>query len=110
CLGHAVNIFLLLHRGATAIGSIEQLGRQFLHHALLTTCAAIGNEPANRQRGATLRKDFNRNLIVRATNAATLYFEQRLAVLDGLLEELEGLVATLLLQISHGGIEDALCG
>src|ERR1700692_3226458 len=38
-LSHAMNVFLLLHRGATAIGGIQQLGGQLVDHALLATGA-----------------------------------------------------------------------
>jgi len=46
-LGHTVNVFLLLHRSATAIGGIEELSGQLLDHALLATGAAVGYEPAD---------------------------------------------------------------
>src|SRR6185312_15652060 len=94
---HTVDIFLLLHRGSTAVGSIEEFGGQLLDHALFATSAAIGDEPADGERGAPLGKNFDGNLIVGTANAAGLHFEQRLAVLDSLLEELEGFVAALLL-------------
>src|SRR5258705_6904545 len=109
-LGHTVNVFLLLHRGATAVGRIEELRGQLLDHAFLATSAAVGHEPANGERGAALGENFDRNLIVRSANAAALDLKKRLAVFDRLLEELEGLVAALLLEIRHGGIEDALSG
>src|ERR1700744_1315802 len=105
-----MNVFLLLHRSATAISCIEELRGQLLDHALFTAGAAVGNEPANRKRGAALGENLDWDLIVRSADAAALDLEKRLAVLDRLLEELEGLVATLLLQIGHGGVKDALRG
>src|ERR1700677_3107950 len=74
-LGHTVDVFLLLHRGTTAVGGIEELCGQLLNHALFATGAAIGNEPADGERGAALRKNFNGNLIVRSANAAGLDLE-----------------------------------
>src|SRR6266702_845794 len=109
-LGHAVYIFLLLHRRATAIGCVEQFGGQLLHHALFATRTAIGNEPADRERRAPLRENFDRYLVVRSADTAGLHFEKRLAILDRLLEQLQGLVAALLLKVRHGGVENALRG
>src|SRR5580698_4822835 len=109
-LGHTVNIFLLLHRGATAVGCIEELSGQLLDHALFPASAAVGHEPADGERGAALGENFNRNLIVRSADAPAFNLEKRLAVLDCLLEELESFVAALLLKVGHGGIEDALSG
>src|ERR1017187_544466 len=109
-LGHAVYIFLLLHRRTATIRSIKQLGGQLLHHALLAARPAISDQPADGERGAALGQNFDRHLVVRSTDAAALDFEQRLAILDGLLEQLQGLVATLLFKVRHSGVEDALGG
>src|SRR5262249_31886114 len=86
--GHAVNVFLLLDRCATTIGGIEQLVRELVDHSFFTTSATVAHQPANRERGAAIRIHLHRNLIVRATYAASLHFEERLAVLDCLLEQL----------------------
>src|ERR1700734_3997713 len=61
-LGHAVYVFLLLDGCATAIRRVEQLVRQLVDHALFATAAAVGQDPANCQRGATVGIDFDRNL------------------------------------------------
>src|SRR3984957_906541 len=108
--GHTVNIFLLLHRRATAVGRIEELSGQLLDHALFAASAAVGHEPANGERGAALGENLNGNLIVRSADAAALNLEKRLAILDRLLEELESFVPALLLKVGHGGVEDALSG
>src|SRR5215469_6238034 len=109
-LSHAVNVFLLLHRGATSVRGIEQLSRQLVDHALLATRAAIGHEPTNRQRRPALRVHLNGHLVVRTTDAAALHFQHRLHVLNSLLEELDRLVATLLLEVLHRLVEDGLRG
>src|ERR1039458_50816 len=47
-LGHAVYIFLLLHRRTATIRSIKQLGGQLLHHALLAARPAIRDRKSTR--------------------------------------------------------------
>src|ERR1039458_71854 len=107
---HAMNVFLLLHRGTAAIGRIEQLVRKLVDHSLFATSTAIGDQPADSKRGATLGIHFDRNLIVGSADTARLDFKQGLAVLNSLLEELEGFVAATLLEVGHRGVEDALSG
>src|SRR6202789_1854452 len=58
--GHAVHVFLLLHRSAAAVRRIQQLVREFIYHALFTTTAAVGDQPANSERSAPLRVHFDR--------------------------------------------------
>src|ERR1700679_2086113 len=93
CFRHAVDVFLLLHRSAAAICSIQQFVRELVYHALFTTATTVGDKPANGERGAPLRVHFDRNLVVGAAHTTGLRFEQGLAVLDSLLKELQGLVA-----------------
>src|ERR1700735_1309792 len=103
-----MNVFLLLHRGAAAIGCVEQLSGELLNHSLFATSAAIRYQPANRQRRAPFRQHFERHLVVRTANAAALHFQHRLHVLNSLLEQLQRLIPTLSLKVGHGLIEDAL--
>src|ERR1700749_4047125 len=93
-LSHAMNVFLLLHRCAASIGRIKQLIAELVDHALFATTAAVGDEPADRERGAAVWIHFDWHLVVGAAHATGLYFKQRLAVLNGLLEQLDGLFAT----------------
>src|SRR5437763_3758142 len=86
-LSHAVDVFFLLHGCSASIGSVEQLVSELIDHAFFSAGTAIADDPANRERSATVWIHFHRNLIVRAANAAGLHFKQRLAVLDCLLEE-----------------------
>src|SRR3954467_3452854 len=109
-LSHAVHIFFFLDRGALAIRGIEQLVRELIGHTLFGAAAAIEQQPADGERSTAIGIHFDRHLIVRATDAAGLHFEQRLGVLDGLLEQLQGFVAAFFLHLRHGGIEDALSG
>src|SRR3954468_8558915 len=107
-LSHAVYIFFFLDRCALAVRGIEQLVGELIGHALFGAAAAIKQQPADSERSTAIGVYFDRHLIVRTTDAAGLHFEQRLGVLDGLLEQLEGLVATFFLHLLHGVVEDAL--
>src|SRR5215469_3028186 len=83
---HAVNIFLLLDRGAAVVGGVEQFIAQLVDHALLPASSGVGNQRADSQRGAPVGIHFHRNLGVGAPHAAGLHFEQGLRVLHRLLE------------------------
>src|ERR1700677_3607424 len=83
-LGHAVNVFLLFNGCAFAVGGVQQFVTQLVDHPLLPASAGVGNEPANRQRGATVRVNFDRHLIVRHAHAAGSHLPLRLGVLHGL--------------------------
>src|SRR5215475_9884464 len=105
---HTVHVFLLLDGCAAVVRRVEQFIRQLVGHALLAAATRIRDQPADRQRRAPVGIHFNWNLVVRATHTAGLYFEQGLAILDRLLEQLQALIAALLLQLREGLIEDAL--
>src|SRR5215472_15572982 len=79
---HAMHIFLLLDGGAASIGGIQQLIAQLVDHPLLAPRPRIGNDPADPQRRAAVGIHLDWHLVVRATDAAGLHFEQRLCVLD----------------------------
>src|ERR1700721_3419097 len=53
-LSHAMNVFLLLHRCAAAIGCVEQLSRKLVDHPLFAACTAEGHEPADGERCTAL--------------------------------------------------------
>src|SRR5690349_16117516 len=106
-LRHAVHVFFLLYRGAAAVGRVQQLVGELVHHALFAASSAVGNQPADGQRSAPVLVDFDRNLVVRAANSPRFHFQQRLDVLHCLLEQLQRFVAALLLQLTHGFVEDA---
>src|SRR5271155_3969018 len=96
-LGHAVHVFFLLDSCAAIVGGIEKFVAQLVDHAFFAASTRVDDQPANRQRGTPIGVHFHRHLVVGAAYAAGLHFEQRLDVLDRLLEELQGFVATLLL-------------
>src|SRR5262249_55036936 len=62
------------------------------------------------ERQAAVRVHFDRHLVVRAADAARLHFEGGLDVLDRLLEDLERIVARLLLDGAQARIHDLLGG
>src|SRR6266404_7901643 len=92
---HAVHVFLLLDGRAAIVGGVQQLVGELVDHALLATAAGIGNQPADRKRGAPVSVDLDGHLVVGATDAPGLHFEQRLRILDRLLEQLQGFIAAL---------------
>src|SRR5436190_2434390 len=109
--GHAVNVFAFLHRAAAEIGRVHELvGELFLHRLAVAAIAREADQPADAQRQAAVRVHFDRDLVVRAADAARLHFERRLDVLDRLLEDLERIVAGLLLDRRHAGVHDLLGG
>src|SRR4029077_5511863 len=105
---HAVHVFLLLHGPATRISRVNQFIRELVHHRLARAFPRILQQPANRQRLPPERVHFHRHLVVRAAHAPRLHFQQRLHVLDGLLENLQWLVVGLLGHLIHCAVKHAL--
>src|SRR5919199_1346368 len=109
-VGHAVRVFLLLHRVAFAPRREDDLRRQLLRHRLLVAVARELDEPAHRQRRATVGPHFHRHLVRRATHAAALHLDRRFEVAQRLLEDVHaGLVRPLLHEI-HRVVENPLRG
>src|SRR5262245_19808383 len=107
-VGHAVRVFLLLHRVAFALGRRDDLGGELLGHRLLVAIARVGDEPAHGERGPALGTHFDRNLVRRSADAAAFHFDDRLEVGERLLEDVDaGLVRAALDEI-HRAVEDAL--
>src|SRR5215204_4373206 len=69
-LGHLVGVLALLHRGAEAVGSVEDLVHEALGHRLLTTVRGVADEPAQRQGGRAVGLDLDRDLVGGATDPA----------------------------------------
>src|ERR1022692_1709278 len=78
-LGHAVDVVFLLNCSASGIGGVVQFIRQLFGHALFRARAGVAENPPNRKAGPAIIGNFHRHLIVGATDAARLHFEQRLA-------------------------------
>src|SRR6266851_9391597 len=105
---HAVHVFLLLHGPAARIRCVNQLIRELVHHGLARALPRILQQPANRQRLPAERIYFHRNLVVRAAHAPCLDFQQRLHVLDGLLENFQRIVVGFLCHLIHRAVKHAL--
>src|SRR5437762_2043943 len=105
---HAVHIFFLLHSPAARIRRIDQFIRELVYHGLARALPRILQQPANRQRLPAERVYFHGNLVVRATHAPRLYFQQRLHVLDGFLENFQRIVVGLLGHLIHRAVKHAL--
>ena len=103
-----MRVFALLHGRAAIIRCIHQLSRQTLFHRVLATLARAFNKPANRQRLAPFRADFDRHLISGTTNAATAYFHGWLHVVHRFMEQTQRVAIgpTLLLERIHRRIDD----
>src|ERR1700682_2851727 len=102
---HAVHVFLLLHRPAARIRRVNQLIRELVHHRLARALPRILQQPANRQRLPPERIHFHRNLVVRAAYPSRLYFQHRLHVLHGFLENLQRVIITFLGHLIHRAIK-----
>src|SRR6185437_9089040 len=66
------------------------------------------DQPPHRQRRATLRTDFDRDLVGRATDAPALDLYDRLQIRERLLEHVEPRLAGPLLYEVHGPIKEPL--
>src|SRR5687768_3411214 len=106
---HPMRVFALLHGAAAQVRRVEQLVRKLLLHRLAV--AALSRErdqPADAERETPVRVHFDRDLVIRAADAARLHFEARLHVVERLLEDLERVVAGALLDDVEALVEDPL--
>src|SRR5215217_8578525 len=71
-LGHLVRVFAPLHRGAQAVGCIDELCCELLAHALAAALARGLDQPANTEREAAIAADLDRDLVGGTTDAARL--------------------------------------
>src|SRR5690348_5793413 len=85
-LRHTMHVVFLLDGAAAHIRGVVQLICQLFRHALIRPGTGVRNEPAQREAGAAALGHFDRHLIVGTADAAGLYLEQRLHVLDRFLK------------------------
>src|SRR6266851_9572286 len=90
-VSHAMGVVFLLNGVAAVVRRVEQLGRQPVSHRFLSAPARIRDNPADRQRAASLLMNFDRNLIGGSSYAPRFHFYGWAHVLDSLLENLEWL-------------------
>src|SRR6476619_822040 len=69
-LRHPVHVVLALERAALLVDRIHQLCGELRLHPLLAALAGVRDEVAQRERAAPRRRHLDRNLVVRAADAA----------------------------------------
>ena len=106
--GHLVGIFAFLHGAAAVVGSIHDLASQALGHGALTTGAGIGRQPTQTEGLTTGGTDLHRHLIGGTADAAGLGLQAGHDILHGLVENIERLVAGLVLDHVERAVDDLL--
>ena len=66
-------------------------------------------QPAHRESEAADRTDFDRDLVVRATDAAGLNLNQRTDIVDGVVEHFQSALAGLFFDLRESAVDDAFC-
>src|SRR5690606_10899615 len=95
-VGHAVDLFALAHGAATAPGLLDELAREARVLRLLAALAGGLPDPAHGEGGAAHRAHLDRDLVVRAADAAALHLDHGLHVAHGLGEHAERVLPRLL--------------
>ena len=108
-LGHLMDLFPLLHGAAKVVGGVHQLCGQTLLHGPFAALAGIGGQPAQAEGLAALRAHFHGHLIGGAAHTAGLDLQGRHDVLHGGGEDLQGILAGLLLDNVKGAVNHFLC-
>lgn len=104
---HTMDFIALLNGTAAVFSGVEQFAGEALRHRLFGTTLSRFTEPAHRESEATNGTDFDRDLIVGATNAAGLNFHQRTDVVDGVVEHFNSALAGLFFDLRKGTVDDA---
>ena len=105
---HLVHIFLTLHGRSRVIACVKNFARELVLHRLLASLAGKLNQPAESKCLASLRSDFNRNLIRCAADSSRLDFQNRHDVIHGRLKDLNGRLACLILNLGESSIYNLL--
>src|SRR6185436_19114124 len=109
-LGHLVRLFYATDRAACVVHRIHELAGETVGHRFARTLARRLDEPAHRERRATVRSDLDWDLIGRATDAARLYLDERHRVLQRELEDLDARLARGRLGLREGAVDDPFSG
>ena len=96
------DVFAFLHRGATTFGGVDEFSSKTQIHRFLATLLGGFTEPTHSQGQAAHGAHFNRHLVVGTAHAAALHFDDRLDVVDGQVEDFDGILAGLDLNLSRG--------
>src|SRR5260370_41149015 len=107
-LRHLVGVLAPLHAGAEAVARVEQLVHEPLSHRLFPAVPGVGDDPAQRERGAPGGADLHRHLVGSAADAAAADLQRRLDVVQGALEGDHRVVARLLPASLERSVHDVL--
>src|SRR5690625_1125794 len=107
-LSHPIDFILSPDRVAFITASRDQLIGQTIGHRLVTTLTGVGDEPLHSQGRATLGVNLDGNLVGGTTDTTTLDLQDRLRVVEGLLEDIECRLPSTLLHDIHRIVEDTL--
>src|SRR5262249_32335940 len=97
-----------LERPALLVQGVQNLVGELRAHSFLAALARIRHEPAHGKRARPALRHLDRNLVVRATDAAAADLEDRGDRLDRLLEHLDRRPAGLRAHLLQGVIDDLL--
>src|SRR6202453_2211921 len=107
-LRHLVGVLAPLDAGAEAVARVEQLVHEPLGHRLLAAVPGVGDDPAQRERGAARRADLDRHLVGGAADPAAADLERRLDVVQRALQGDHRVVARLLPAALERPVHDVL--
>src|SRR5436305_14005284 len=107
-LRHPVDVVLALERPTLLVQGVQNLVGQLHRHALLAAVARVRDEPAHGERAGPALRHLDRDLVVRAADAAAADLEDRRDRLDGLLEHLDRRPAGLRAHLLQGVVDDLL--
>ena len=105
---HPVRIFFLLDGVTLSLARRDHFAGQLFGHRLLVTTTGVADQPAHGQRGPAIRTDFDRHLVRGTTNATALDLDDRLEVVERLLEHRHTRLAGLGLDRYPSRLEDPL--
>src|SRR5699024_812556 len=103
-----VHVLAASHRGAKAVGRVEDFVRETLGHRLLATHACEVNKPAQSKGGCATGTNLDRHLIRGTTNATRAHFKARTHLVKCLLQNCYRVVAALLTNALQRTVNDAL--
>src|SRR5262245_33056897 len=107
-VGHFMGVFALLDGVAASIEGVEQLGGEFLGHAVARAVARGLDDPADGERLTALRANLDRNLVGGAADAAGADFDSGLHILQRLVEGGDRILLELGLDVVEGAVDDTL--
>src|SRR5690348_9716312 len=110
CIRHAVHVLFLFYSSAAAVRSVHDFLSELIGHRLARTRPRVQHQPMNGERLLPEGVHFHRYLVVRSAYPPRLYLQHRLAVLDGLLEQLERVVVRFLGHLIHRAVKNRLRG